>query len=408
MEKSILDEKLTLVSFKMSQFSGYRRATREFIARMGGKLPACKSITEGSIKIFPADGLRGFNAIRRNLSRYLQSIGVQALGSSTCYAVPASELLRIEAKVSKIEAEFQAQKNLLWTNYEQVFDAHVQSQENPAAAEIIQSLKLRRDDAVSKCNILFNVFRIRAVARKDETEEESVEGITRGLTRRLYEEVALEMAKLSISDSFERLRVGQKTLGVLRAALAKMERLAFLDDSIEHAVKFGKEVLAMMPKSGFIEGQPFEVLSLYVESSADPDKILNAALSFGNGKSALDILCKHVPLQTEACVQIELSLQEVKPQEVPQEVEPLKLQEAELPKEEVSAQEEVAQPQAVQPSSPKPRLVQTIGIAKAVMPSIPIRKPSLGVSFPMMGRSSGFPPIPKKSPSTPLPIRKTA
>jgi hypothetical protein len=106
------------------------------------------------------------------------------------------------------------------------------------------------------------------------------------------------MTKLHVSDSFVRLRVGQKSLAPIRACLVKMERMSFLDDSIPHAVRLGREVLAMMPQEGYIERQPFEVLSRCVEIMTDPDKFLNAAHRVRNGVQALDAL---FPPATPAC-----------------------------------------------------------------------------------------------------------
>jgi hypothetical protein len=288
MEQSVLNEKLTLVSFKFAQFCGYRHATRELIAQMGGNLPSCKAITEGSIKVFPPTGVKEFNTLRRSLVRFLQGLGVQALGSSTCFAIPTTELHQVEAKVADLERKFQKAKDALDSNYENLFESHINN--NKEAETIIRSLKVERSEAISKCHFGFNVFRVQAVARQNETEEQSVESMVRGLARRLYEEVATEMTKLHVSDSFTRLRVGQKSLAPIRACIIKMERMSFLDDSIPHAVRLGQEVLAMMPQAGYIERQPFEVLSRCVEIMTDPDKLLNAAHRVRNGVPTLDAL----------------------------------------------------------------------------------------------------------------------
>jgi hypothetical protein len=288
MEHSILSEKLTLVSFRFSQFCGYRHATRELIAQMGGNLPRCKAITEGSIKVFPPTGVKEFNTLRRSLVRFLQNLGVQALGSPTCFGIPTTELPKVEAKVADLERKFQKAKSALDADYETLFESHIGS--NQEAAAIIRSLKVERSEAISKCHFGFNIFRVQAVARQDETEEQSVEGLVRGMARRLYEEVAVEMAKLHVSDSFARLRVGQKSLAPIRSCLTKMERMSFLDESIPHAVRLGRDVLTMMPREGYIERQPFEVLARCVEIMTDPDKLLNAAYRVRHGIQTLDVL----------------------------------------------------------------------------------------------------------------------
>ena len=85
--QDVLNEKLTLVSINISTFSGYRRATREHIAALGGSLPASAAITEGSIKVFPCDGTKALQTVRRGIFRKLQAKGVRALGSQNVFAV---------------------------------------------------------------------------------------------------------------------------------------------------------------------------------------------------------------------------------------------------------------------------------------------------------------------------------
>jgi len=288
MQLSTLTEKLMVVSFRICQFSGYRHATRELIAKLGGNLPACRAITEGSIKVFPNDGLKQLNTLRRRTQRFFQGLGIQVLGSSVTFAVPASDMAAVEKKVAELEQDFNQAKLDLERDYDDLFEQHVKA--NHEAEEIIRGLKVEKTAAINKCRFEFNLFRVHAVARAGQTEEESLEGMIRGFSRRLYEEVAEEFSKLSESDFVTRLRVGQRSLAVIKAQLAKMKRLDFLDDTVPYAVKAGDELLAMMPKTGFIEGNPFEVLAKYIEMMSDPDGVLNMASLVRKGVSLLDVL----------------------------------------------------------------------------------------------------------------------
>ena len=90
--QDVLNEKLTLVSINISTFSGYRRATRDHIAALGGSLPASAAITEGSIKVFPGDGTKALQTVRRGVFRKLQAKGVKALGSQNVFAVLTDDL----------------------------------------------------------------------------------------------------------------------------------------------------------------------------------------------------------------------------------------------------------------------------------------------------------------------------
>ena len=108
--QDVLNEKLTLVSINISTFSGYRRATREHIAALGGSLPASAAITEGSIKVFPCDGTKALQTVRRGIFRKLQAKGVRALGSQNVFAVLTDDLPEIEKEVAETEARKAAQQ----------------------------------------------------------------------------------------------------------------------------------------------------------------------------------------------------------------------------------------------------------------------------------------------------------
>ena len=116
--QDVLNEKLTLVSINISTFSGYRRATREHIAALGGSLPASAAITEGSIKVFPCDGTKALQTVRRGIFRKLQAKGVRALGSQNVFAVLTDDLPEIEKELADAEAEFKAEVAALDGNYD--------------------------------------------------------------------------------------------------------------------------------------------------------------------------------------------------------------------------------------------------------------------------------------------------
>jgi hypothetical protein len=285
----VLSEKLTLVSLNISLFSCFRRATREIIADLGGSLPASNAITEGSIKIFPCDGTKELLAVRRGLFRKLQSKGVRALGSQNVFAVLTGELPEIEREIARAESLFEAACDDLRLKYDRLFEEHVSS--NPEAETTIRSLKMPMDVALSKCRFSTDVFRIAPFLREGQSNEEGVEGIVRGLGRKLYEELAEDMEKLLKHEAFEqRRRVGQKTMRPLRAQLVKLKKLAFLDPAVDGAIQLVTETLEQLPAEGYIEGQAFQMLEKLVEVMSDPDTLLNAASKVKNGIPPCDVL----------------------------------------------------------------------------------------------------------------------
>lgn len=315
--QDVLNEKLTLVSINISTFSGYRRATREHIAALGGSLPASAAITEGSIKVFPCDGTKALQTVRRGIFRKLQAKGVRALGSQNVFAVLTDDLPEIEKEVAGAEAEFKAEVDALEANYDQMFESHVAS--NVEAETIIRSLKVDRATAIAKCRFSSDVFKIAPFLREGQSEEEGVEGIVRGLGRQLYEEFAANMDKLLKNDAFAKnQRVGQKTLRPLKAELQKMKKLSFLDPSVEGAITLVSDILKVLPQEGYIEGQSFVTLEKLVEVMSDADTLLNAASKVKNGVPACDVLFPPAPVQAvqaaEATV-VEEAVQAAEPTE---------------------------------------------------------------------------------------------
>jgi len=312
--QDVLNEKLTLVSINISTFSGYRRATREHIAALGGSLPASAAITEGSIKVFPCDGTKALQTVRRGIFRKLQAKGVRALGSQNVFAVLTDDLPEIEKEVAGAEAEFKAEVDALEANYDQMFESHVAS--NVEAETIIRSLKVDRATAIAKCRFSSDVFKIAPFLREGQSEEEGVEGIVRGLGRQLYEEFAANMDKLLKNEAFAKnQRVGQKTLRPLKAELQKMKKLSFLDPSVEGAITLVSDILKVLPQEGYIEGQSFVTLEKLVEVMSDADTLLNAASKVKNGVPACDVLFPPAPVQAAEATEVEEVAQAAEPTE---------------------------------------------------------------------------------------------
>ncbi len=317
--QDVLNEKLTLVSINISTFSGYRRATREHIAALGGTLPASAAITEGSIKVFPCDGTKALQTVRRGVFRKLQAKGVKALGSQNVFAVLTDELPVIEKEITDAQAEYVVERDALEANYDQIFEDHVAA--NAEAETIIRSLKVDRATAIAKCRFSSDVFKIAPFIREGQSEEEGVEGIVRGLGRQLYEEIASDMDKILKSDPFAvNQRVGQKSLRPLKAAIQKMKKLSFLDPSVEGAVTLVSDILKALPQEGYIQGQSFVTLEKLVEVMSETDLLLNAASKVKNGVPACDVLFPPMPVQAVQAVQ---AVEEVLVEEAVQTAAPL-------------------------------------------------------------------------------------
>ena len=370
--QEVLNEQITLVSVNISTFSGYRRATREHIKSLGGSLPMCNAITEGSIKVFPVDGTKDLQSIRRSVFRKLQSQGIRALGSQNVFAVVTDDLPEIEKEIETAEAEFADAVTTLSAEYDNIFEDHVKV--NATAETIIRSLKVDRVDAIARCRFSTNVFKISPFVREGESEEESVEGIVRGLGRQLYEEVSAEMEKLSKNEAFERQKVGQKTLRPIKAAVAKMTKLSFLDPTVLGAVNLIQDTLKSLPSEGYITGQPFSTLVRLVDILSDTDELVNAASKVTNGIAACDVLYPNEPVLeavTEPAPAEEVAAAPVEPTVEPVEVPPMTTEPVPVPVE-VAAIPVFAPVVLPQVSVVKP----VIGGMPPLPPMVPVLKPS--------------------------------
>lgn len=299
---SVLTEKVALISINVSIFSGYRRATAEIIQRLGGQLPDSDAITEGSVKVFPGEKLAPLATIRRGLFRKLASRGVRALGSKNVFAVNREDLAEIEDEIEESREEFESERQAVDADYDQNFEDYA-TKHKPAEAAIIRSLKIERADAMAGIRFATSVFQIAPLMREGEDQEKGVSEIVQGLSRQLYQEVADDMREiLTKNEAFTtHLRVGQKTLRPIRAAMDKLRKLAFLDASIDGAIRFIGDTLAALPSSGYIEDSPqgangFTALRRLMEELSDVDRFINAAGRVANGVSAVDVLFPPAPV----------------------------------------------------------------------------------------------------------------
>lgn len=290
---NILDDKLALVSVSIGTFGGYRRATRAMIAELGGSLPDCSAVTEGSIKVFPNKPMKPFGTARRKVFRAIASIGIKALGSRTVFAIPKAKLPAVEKLLADAHAQHAADVAGLERQYDTLFDQHVA--DNPAAAAIIQGLKVPRATAIAKMHFTHNVFQISPVVREGQDPNQGVQSLVAGLARQVFEEVADAMQKVAESDPLiGKIKAGQRTLRPIKAQVTKMQGLSFLDKAIDDAIQFIGAVLATLPTEGYIEdtvtAKSFSTLQRLVELLSDPDDIFDAAGKTANGLTAAAIL----------------------------------------------------------------------------------------------------------------------
>ena len=296
--KTILSEMLVLVSINVSTFSGYRKATKEIIEKLGGKLPDSSTYTKGSFKIFPNDGTKAFATIKRRLYRQLQVLGLRALESKNVFAIHKDDLIKAEKIISDAQQDFDQEKLGLDASYESKFEQHVAN--HPEASSILRALKVDRTTVVSKCRFSSAIFQISSVPATGQTEEEGVATMVDMLGKQLFGEITSEMIDVYKSEQFLRKRPGQKALRPLREVAAKAEKLSFLNENLLAIPLLVYEILNTLPTTGYIEGQHFLFLDKLVETMSDQDMLLNACGLKLKGIPACDILFPRQASQSQA------------------------------------------------------------------------------------------------------------
>jgi len=301
--ENALTHKVALISLDIGNFGGYRRATKELIESLGGRLPDSQAVTEGSIKVFPNGPLKPFQTRRRNLFREIGKMGIKAMGSGSVFAIPRTKMAKAEKLIADADAEYKADLVAFEKSFEDDFEAHVKA--NPEAAAILRSLKISKAYAMLRFRFNHDIFTIAPVLREGEDPEKGVQSIVAGLARQLYVEVAGTMADLLENDSLNgKGRAGQRTLRPIKAQVEKMEGLTFLSDTVDDVIAFIGAVVSTFPKDGWIEDVPgnkaFTRLKRFLEKFSEADGIVDAAGRARRGRTVEEILFPELQKATPA------------------------------------------------------------------------------------------------------------
>lgn len=281
----ILSEEIVLASIRITSFGGYRRAKRADITALGGRLPDCEAITEGSIKVFPMDRLKNLGTVKRKLFRELSKTLIRGLENSNVFCIPTPDLQKWQGVIDTAERELASEIANVEQNYDTWFADYLAA--NNDAREIIERLRIPKAAAISRLGMSKSYFRIAPAE-----EGKGVEEIVAGLARQMFCEIAESCALILKSDTFESgSRAGQKTLHPIKLQIQKMKTWAHLDpDVIGGGIQFISDVLGALPQAGYIEGEAFQRLKSLLELCADADDLIDAASRVHNGWSALDVL----------------------------------------------------------------------------------------------------------------------
>ena len=234
-------------------------------AAAASNLPPETLASLGSKKVCDPNELKGFASLKKRAERACETVGVRFLGG---YAVPSDKLDGLLGELRAIEAEAAEEKRQFLIRYDSVIQQWIA--ENDEWREIILRAVEPASHVSRQIRFGHQAFRIGAAGDEGAESNEGLEEEISGLGDRLIYEISRDANRLWEVSLQGRDKVTQKALRPLRAILAKLQGLVFLDTRIRPMIRRIEAGLAALPKSGNIEGQDLNLLAGLVLQLADP------------------------------------------------------------------------------------------------------------------------------------------
>ncbi len=246
---AVLDKTVCLM-LRVSLWTGRRRLRAEDLGDAAQKLPPGDLASLGSLKLCDPKKLAALGAIKRAAERECEKVCVGFLGG---YATEEQNLKGLIAKLAEHQRRFDAEAVAFaaglqaeidkWTALHPTWKSHIE--------------KALPDAAHVRARFQFNyqAFRV-GLAAKDNPQDKANDGLadaTNGLSNQLFREIEVE-AQNAWDTSYEgKAEVGQKALRPLKAILAKLEALSYLDPRCGPIIDQFNKVLGSLPKHGPIK-----------------------------------------------------------------------------------------------------------------------------------------------------------
>lgn len=280
---AVLDKTVCLM-LRVSLWTGRRRLRAEDLGEAAQKLPPGDLASLGSLKLCDPKKLAALGAIKRAAERECEKVCVGFLGG---YATEEQNLKALIAKLDDHQRRFDAEAATFaaglqaeidkWTALHPTWKSHIE--------------KALPDAAHVRARFQFNyqAFRV-GLAAKDDPQDKANDGLadaTSGLSNQLFREIEVEAQKAWDTSYEGKAEVGQKALRPLKAILAKLEALSYLDPRCGPIIDQFNKVLGSLPKHGPIKDLDLSaVLGLFrVVQTRDTLRSHGAALLDGRNTS---------------------------------------------------------------------------------------------------------------------------
>jgi len=255
-QEKVLDN-LFLIENNTRFWSATARITEDYLQSLGVDINTLLNRVDstddtatigGTVKIVDPKQLRPFNALRKRVERYLQTVGVRFLGG---YATPLTRKDEISQNLSDFKAEFDLLLKDFIQNYR--FNLNDWTYKHPEWKNLILQMAPDVNSIERRFKFDWNEYQIKPVSSNDNEDDEAAvspaeEKILNSLSDKLFDEIAKDAHDLWIRLQ-GRKTVKSVSINPLRQMYVKLAGLCIINPVIEPVVQAINETLCFADTS---------------------------------------------------------------------------------------------------------------------------------------------------------------
>lgn len=265
-------KQLTCVYIDMRLWEGRKKLTAEDLRPAGlTEAPPERLMSLGSKRIFPAEPLRTFYALRKRAERLCEENGTRFLNG---FIIPAQNRSTLAAKLDALKEKFYSTLDDLMQHYDQHLNSFIA--EFPQWEAGIRSALLSSDEARQRFRFKRVFFDVSVPENMEENSNLDTE--LDGIAGQVLHELSLvagELMRTSLVPKKDMAR--QSTRRILNEMLDKVLGFGFIDRRLAAIAVKLQAIHDSLPATGMIVGTDFANLRKTFEVMADPKKSSNPA-----------------------------------------------------------------------------------------------------------------------------------
>lgn len=264
-------ESLSIIMVDFDLWTGQTRlSASDFKIGVGGQLPPEKLTQLGSKKVIDPDHLKGFAALKTQATRLLLRHGMKFMNG---FAVPVDKTTELCDKLDAIGVEFQALKQTLLNDYNNVIEDWIN--EHPDHAQMIRDGALTAQEVEKRIGFEYQVFMIQPMAN-NEAVAQNLDRKIGSLGNDLIDEVTKTATDFFNKRFLGQTRIRTSTRQTLVNLRDKIDGLSFLNGALVPLVGLLNETLDVYTKhasGGVVEAPHFYQLMAVVSILKNADSI---------------------------------------------------------------------------------------------------------------------------------------